>query len=131
MKITVTTSGLDQLRNDLSTAPTRVHGNVVKAGKVNAHRIRDTARRIISGHPYLPAYPSSITYDVTDRGVGRGFLSEIGPDKGRNQGPLGNFVEYGKPNQAPLPHLSPALDAQLPDLELGLAKAAADALEGR
>lgn len=131
MRITVRTEGLDDLRNDLRTAPTRVHRNVVKAATVNAHRIRDTARQIISGHAHLPHYPSSITYDVTDRGVGGGALEEIGPDKGRSQGPLGNIAEYGTSNNAPIPHLSPALDAQLPDLERGLAKAAADALEGR
>jgi len=82
---------------------------VVTKGALNIKK--DSAKRI-RGHPHAPHYPRSISYDVK-RTFG-GIEAEIGPDKDRRQGALGNILEYGTINNPPLPHLAPALDAEEP-----------------
>lgn len=89
-----------------------------------ALNIKNDARDRISGARHLPHYPRSISYDVEE--TGDGPAAEIGPDHNRSQGPLGNLLEYGSVNNAPIPHLAPALDEEEPRfaraLEAALAK---------
>lgn len=106
-------SDLNDLAADLlraaETVPDRAE-RVVSRGALN---IKRDARARISGHPrHLPHYPSSITYDI-DR-AGSSVTASIGPDKDLTQGPLGNLIEYGSVNNAPIPHLAPAHDAEEP-----------------
>jgi hypothetical protein len=77
-----------------------------------AYQIKTDAKSRVTGLRHLPAYPSSITYDMhtTESAV----WAEIGPDKNRRQGALGNIVEYGSPTSAPRPHMAPAAEAELP-----------------
>lgn len=82
---------------------------VVEKGALNIKK--DAAQRI-SGHPHAPHYPKSISYDV--KRTWGGIEAEIGPDKNRRQGALGNILEYGTSKNAPIPHLAPALDAEEP-----------------
>jgi hypothetical protein len=110
--------GVDAVVADLESVPVRLAVNLVAAVRVNASKIRDDARQRISGHRYLPAYPYSITYDTTIRADS--ITAEIGPDKAKAQGPLGNLIEYGSAHNAPLPHLGPALDAATDDLFRGI-----------
>lgn len=99
---------------------------VVAKGALN---IKSSARSRISGHPHAPAYPSSITYDM--RQGFRGAEAEIGPDKERRQGALGNVLEYGTTNNAPLPHIRPAADEELPRFEQAMTDLGARLLEER
>jgi hypothetical protein len=131
MKIEITADSVNDLRADLREAPAEAHRNVVKATTFSANGIKGTAREFAGGIAHAPAYPRSITYDVDDRGVGAGVTAEIGPDKDLRQGALGNLLEYGSVNNAPLAHLGPALDRWSPDWENGLGIAIADALDGR
>lgn len=85
---------------------------VVTKGALN---VKNEARALIRGHPTARAYPSSITYDVEIEG--KTVVAEIGPDKTKNQGPLGNILEFGTSNNAPLPHLGPALEHEAPRFE--------------
>lgn len=63
---------------------------------------RDTSR----------AYPYSITYDVA---IGAHVVAaEVGPDKGKRQGPLGNLIEFGSVNNPPTLDGQKALDAEEP-----------------
>ncbi|MFE2563024.1 hypothetical protein [Streptomyces mirabilis] len=110
--------GLTVVVDDLGTFAERLRVNAAKAVKVTSQKVRDDARNRIKGHKYLPAYPYSITYDV--KVTAEGIEGEIGPDKGRAQGPLGNIIEYGTSKNAPLPHLGPALDANAEDLVAGI-----------
>ena len=110
--------GLDVLVADLNSFPRRLAVNARKAVQVTSQKVRDDARSRIAGHKYLPAYPYSITYDT--KVTAEGVEGEIGPDKGRAQGPLGNIVEYGTSKNAPIPHLGPALDANAEDLVAGM-----------
>ncbi|WP_405883673.1 hypothetical protein OG747_36825 [Streptomyces sp. NBC_01384] len=118
--------GLTVVVDDLGTFAERVRVNAAKAVKVTSQKVRDDARNRIKGHKYLPAYPYSITYDV--KVTAEGVEGEIGPDKGRAQGPLGNIIEYGTSKNAPLPHLGPALDANAEDLVTGIEIAVGQAM---
>lgn len=89
-------------------APAEVE-QVVARGALN---IKNGARRRIGRPAHAPAYANSITYDL--RRWGMGTEAEIGPDKGRRQGALGNLLEYGSVNNAPIPHIRPAADEELP-----------------
>jgi hypothetical protein len=102
------------LSRDIRRAILRHPDKVRSALQFSAHEIKQDARRRIDGHPSAVHYPNSIDYDV-DRTV-LGFRAEIGPDKARTQGALGNILEYGTRNNAPLPHLGPALEAEIPGL---------------
>lgn len=97
---------------DLGKIPHEIVKDVEKVVEKGALNIKKDAAQRISGHPHAPHYPKSISYDV--RRTFGGIEAEIGPDKGRMQGALGNILEYGTSKNAPLPHLAPALDAEEP-----------------
>jgi hypothetical protein len=130
VKIDVSASGLNDLVAHLDEVPDNAHGNILKAVRFTAFGIKKSAAGFAGGIAHAPDYPRAITYDTTDRGVGDGVSAEIGPDKDRRQGALGNILEYGTVNNPPYAHLGPALDRWSPDFVEGLEKAAADALEG-
>lgn len=108
----VGTGELDRLEADLGKAPARAIAAVNTTTVVAANKIKTTARDLISGYRHLPAYPYSITYDI--KWSPFGVEAEIGPDKGLAQGPLGNIIEFGTRNNAPIRHLGPALDREAP-----------------
>jgi hypothetical protein len=82
---------------------------VVFRGAMNIKK--DAARRI-SGHPHLRALPAAIDFDVY-RSL-RGPAAEIGPNHSRRQGALGNIPEFGTINNAPMPYMRPAGEAEEP-----------------
>jgi hypothetical protein len=124
--MTLIVVGLTEVVGALTRSPALLAVTTRKAVEVTARKVRDDARDRIKGHKYLPAYPYSISYDV--KTTAEGVEAEIGPDKGKTQGPLGNIIEYGTSKNAPLPHLGPALDANEADLEVGVTIAVQDAL---
>lgn len=97
---------------------------VVAKGALNVKN--DAKRRVQAGtkgrgKTHVTAYPYSIGYDL---GHVLGASSAIiGPDKDKRQGALGNLLEYGSVNNAPIPHLQPALDAEAPKFEAAIAAA--------
>lgn len=119
-------TGLDEVVEMMTRSPAKLQRGVTSAVTVNSRKVRDSARQAITGHAHLPAYPFSISYDITESADGA--EGEIGPDKGASQGPLGNIVEFGTRNNAPLPHLGPALEQNADDLERGVEIAVAQAL---
>lgn len=126
MKIKVTAAGLKEWRGVLEEAATDV---VPEARKVVARaslNIKKDAQRKISGLAHAPHYPRAIGYDTAVSGTR--VTSEIGPDKNKKQGALGNLLEYGSVNNAPLAHLGPALDYEVPNLERYLADLGEDLL---
>lgn len=121
--------GLDQLLADLRAADAdslAAARAVVQRGSLNVKR---DAQRFSSGLQHAPLYPQSITYDTGY--VAGGVQGEIGPDKGRPQGALGNLLEYGSVNNSPLAHLGPALDLEGPRFVEALGDAGLSLLEGR
>lgn len=129
MKIDVSASALNDLVAHLDEVPEDAHFYIRKAVQFTAFGIKKSAQEFAGGIAHAPHYPRSITYETKDRGVGKGVSAEIGPDKDRPQGALGNILEYGTVKNPPYAHLGPALDRWSPDFVEGLEKAAADALE--
>lgn len=129
MGIRIEHGDLDRLVTDLDKAVSRVPDEAEKVVARGALQIKNGARQRVGSPAHAPAYPASITYDMTtDRS---GPSAEIGPDKGRRQGALGNLLEYGSINNAPQPHIRPAADEELPRFEKAMEDLAVKLLEGR
>ena len=123
-----TTEGLDELIDDLQSAVDRVvdeSRKVVAKGSLNIKKDTQAKWR---GASYAPALARAVSYDVTV--VGTVITSEIGPDKDKRQGDLGNIYEYGTPRTAPQPALNPAADVEAPRFAQAAEDLGASLLEG-
>lgn len=88
-------------------------------GKAAVNIKKDWAQRW-GGIAHAPALPAAVTYDVA---YGLWTVeAEIGPDKQKRQGALGNIIEFGTENNAPIPGGLPALEAETPRVERQLAE---------
>lgn len=122
----IDTSAVDDLIKEMRRIRGRLKPAMRKVAVKGAMNVRDDARaRIIaqSARGYLPRYPNSIGYTITESS-GAAITAEIGPDKNRPQGALGNILEYGTSTRPPFPHLQPALDAEADRFERFLGDAA-------
>jgi hypothetical protein len=103
---------------------------VVGKGSNNIKKdARRRARKAAGRH--ARRYPYTIGYDLREYPYIKRVESEIGPDKNRKQGALGNLLEYGSVNNAPQPHMRPATDAETPKFESAMEALAVKLLEGR
>lgn len=91
-----------------SVAPAQARAVVIR-GAMNVKR---DAQRFSAGISRAPHYPRSIGYDLS--GTPSSIEAEVGPDKNKPQGPLGNIFEYGTSTSAPIAHLGPALEREAP-----------------
>lgn len=107
--------GLNELVADLRDAPGKAQRKVDGVVRKGALNVRDDARRLISGLRHAPLYPLSIGFDAGWKGAT--YEAEIGPDKDKPQGALGNLLEFGSAKNGPLAHLGPALDLEGPRFE--------------
>lgn len=92
---------LARLIRDLDREPPRALRKAREAVAEEAPVVRESWRarmRARSQYGHIPYLPSAIT--VTIRG-GLDPEAEIGPDKLRTQGPLGNLLEFGSKNNRP------------------------------
>lgn len=105
-------SDLGSWITDLGQSPEKarkgVHG-VVEHGLLNIKR--GTQRRW-KGLGSAPALSAAVTYDT--RLTPLGAAGEVGPDKRKRQGALGNVIEFGTVNNPPHPALAPEADAEEP-----------------
>ena len=115
------TSEVRKLASDLGTLPAKAVPEVRSVTQKGALNIKQDWQARWRGHPTFPALPSAISYDTKISA----FMveAEIGPDKGKRQGALGNIIEFGTPKNAPIPAGMPALNAELPKYEKALAEA--------
>lgn len=137
--VRIDTSDLSRLAADIGKAPSKSGRTLRQAMEVTAKNIRDTARDKASGLEHAPAFPASITYDVGANhsllretfgsGGADTIMAEIGPDKDRPQGALGNLLEYGSVNNSPRGIMHGALQENQADFEKGIDKAIDDALK--
>lgn len=128
MKITFSgTDDLHALLGDLEKTAEWAPRDARAVIKKGAQQIKTDAQRRISGLAHAPAYPRSISYD-THETPGGGW-AEIGPDKDKRQGALGNLLEYGSIRNAPIPHLAPALEDERPRLQRALQELAGRILD--
>lgn len=123
-------SEFDELAADLRDAGIKAAVNARPVVHRGANNIQRDARDLAPGGPTTPHYPESITYDVEiEDGM---IVAEIGPDKDRRQGALGNLLEYGRSDRLPpRPHLGPAADREAPKFEHHMAEIGAKALDRR
>ena len=128
MRIDVSASGINDLVAHLDEVPEDAHFYIRKAVQFTSNGIKKSAQQFAGGIAHAPDYPRAITYDTTDHGVGKGVSAEIGPDKDRRQGALGNILEYGTVNNPPYAHLGPALDYEGPNFERYLGELGEDLL---
>lgn len=105
-------SELDKWSADLSHAGAVTRAQARGVISKGALEIKTEARANAPRGPHTPYYRDSIAYDVDV--VPQGYEAEIGPTPGRRQRGLGNLLEYGSANNAPHPHLEPALDHEEP-----------------
>ena len=129
---TVDMTAVNRFAADLGGVGARIRPTMKATVTKGALNVKNAAKQAIldqSRQAYVKQYPYSITYDL--KVVGDVVSAEIGPDKDKPQGALGNLLEYGTPsNGGPYPHLNPALDAEEENTVTWLAKAAEDAVLG-
>jgi hypothetical protein len=126
MEVSVT--GLNELIAGLDRAHSKAlpeTEQVVAKGALNVKR--DWARRW-GGLAHAPALPAAVTYDLFH--LPGSIRAEVGPDKGKRQGALGNLLEFGSAHNAPRPGGLPALSAEAPRMEKALADLAEKLLGG-
>jgi hypothetical protein len=119
--------GFDDLAALLRTASNRAPEEARKVASKGALQIKNDWRRRWSGLAHAPAIPFAIGYDV--RSSGGTVEAEIGPDKAKRQGALGNLLEYGSIHNAPIPGGAPALRAEGPKFTKALEDMAVRLLE--
>lgn len=117
------------LADDLATAAGRVYDEAARVVTRGALNIKRGAAQRARGISHAPDYPRAISYDVTR--LIDGPEAEIGPDKDRRQGALGNIIEYGAPERrtSPRPHIAPATAEEMPRFEKALSDVSARLLE--
>ncbi|MBB4985033.1 hypothetical protein [Streptomyces nymphaeiformis] len=101
---------LAEAEPQMAAIVTRGALNVKNAWRANA---------IVTAGRHARRYPYSIGYDVTP--IPGGATAEIGPDKGKVQGPLGNLLEFGSSNNPPHNDGGRALLAEAPAFEAHVA----------
>lgn len=141
-------SELYQLAADLEHGGEAVSANVRKAIQVTSHKVKEDAKATVGTRQGFEHAADAITYET--RELDDGASSEIGYDKNRAGGALGNLVEFGAPRarphvltngksvpvpNAPVRPLAPSHDLgnallnNEADFERGIEKAADDALK--
>lgn len=121
-------TGLNEWVAELDRAQSKSLPAVDAVVAKGAHNIKTGAARRISGHAHAPAYPDAITYDLFHTpGTSR---AEIGPDKSKRQGALGNILEFGTPKNPPIPHLVPAFGEEIPKFVDAVGDLGVDLLDG-
>lgn len=127
MSLRVDSGDIDRWVLTLDKATSAAPDEAAKVVEKGALNIKNGARERISGLKHAPHYPRTIGYDMGwDL---RGPVAEIGPDKRKRQGALGNILEHGTVKNAPIPHIRPALDEELPRYEKAMGDLAARLLE--
>jgi len=113
-------SELGELVADVGKIPGKLFEDVRKAGEKGAVNIKNDWRKSWGGSRYAPALAQSVTYT---RSFGPGAIEyEIGPDKNKRQGALGNIYEFGTKNNPPQPGGIPAAEKEEPRLYSALEK---------
>ena len=127
----VDASEINKLAADLGDVKNNIGPYVNSAVQRTSHRISDAWEEKLQGSEYLPHLGGAVSYDVSVfQGFGVSVIeSEIGFDKGRTQGPLGNISEFGSINNPGRGYGLASLEENQDDFDRGLAAAAEDAFK--
>lgn len=120
-------SGFKELAADFDGAAAVLQKNAVTALKVTCLKTKQTWRDKLKGSSTLPGLPYAVDFDVEEL-VGR-IEAEVGFNKGRRQGALGNVSEFGTPTVGPRGFGLASLEENLDDFVTGQEKARDDALK--
>lgn len=126
--IDITVTGLRELVRDLEAVDGKLPAGVKAVVSRGALNVKNDWKRRWSGIGHAPALPRAISYDT--KASATVVEAEIGPDKERRQGALGNLIEFGSTNNAPIPGGLPALAAEAPKFEKALEDLAEKVLGG-
>lgn len=127
-------SELDRLAVDLQEVADNAGKFVRKAVEVSARNVKDSAQKRVKGRKHFKQAAVAIDYELKGfQGFGSTVLdAEIGYNKGKPAGRLGNLIEFGAPrsgNQlAPGGELQAALHETEDDFVAGVEQAIADAM---
>ena len=124
----VRVTGLTELAADLRKAADTVVEQAKKVVGQGCNNIKKDAKKTVTGYAHLPHYPRSIDYEVTAAGLT--VTGEVGPNHAKLQGGLGRVIELGTVNNAPIPHLAPALELEVPSFERYIGELGEDLLTG-
>ena len=124
-------SELDRLAADLGEVPAKSGPLIRKALEVTSRYVRDSWRDKLKGSISFKHLPGAVTYDIaTFQGFGASiFQAEIGFDKSRSQGALGNISEFGTPKTPPSGFGHASLLENQDDFQKGIDIAIGDALK--
>lgn len=131
----IDTSELTQLAADLDAVTANAGPYINLAVQITARKVRDDARETVRANRDVrfAHAASSIDYEMKNLDAfGVSVLdAEIGYNRDRPSGKLGNLIEYGAPGApnmlAPSSDLQKALEANQEDFERGLDRALRDA----
>ena len=129
MTVTFDVSQVQSFAKDLGKVPGRAVPEIEKVVSKGALNIKQDWAARWKGLSHAPGLASAVNYDIKF-GIGT-IEAEIGPDKGKRQGALGNLIEFGSINNAPHPGGGPALAAEAPKFEKALTDVLGDLVEGR
>lgn len=105
-------SELRKLEVDLGAGAVVALEAVRKVAQVGALKIKREMQTEGSGHAHAPLFGQSITYDTK---IGPTYVeAEIGPDKNRAQGALGNLLYFGSSKNGPVIDLTGPLRREAP-----------------
>lgn len=122
-------SGLDRLTADLAAVGVEALPFVRQAIQGTALGVKKSWQAKVTGSRGLTGLANAVTYDTEVKGGT--VTAEIGYDKSRPQGPLGNISEFGSPTHPPRGYGAAALQENTDDFVRGIEHAAADALRAR
>lgn len=123
--------GLNEFAADLTVATEEIGPALEKVVGKGCNNMKRDAQNIIraaSHKGYLPHYPRALTYDVTRQGLS--VTGVFGPDAALMQGVLARVLEYGTVNSAPIPHVGPAFESEMPRTLRAAGDLAVDLLQG-
>ena len=103
---------MDGLIRDLDKGADVVQTGVRPVVDKGCLNIKTATQKRWTGLSNAPALARAVTYDT--HLTPTGAWGEVGPDKDKRQGDLGNLIEYGSVNNAPRPGLAPSLAEEDP-----------------
>lgn len=121
-------SEVDAYIAEIGRVPGKLRDEVIKVGEKGALNIKRDWTQAWSGRSYIGPLSRSVSYDRRFKGTVVEW--EIGPDKSKAQGALGNIIEYGSLNNPPIPGGLPALDKEAPRTEQHLSEVLGKVLGG-
>lgn len=124
----IDTSEFRALAADLGKASREVFKEAEKVTEKAAHNIKTTMADDAKSSGTYRHFAGSISYD---RAMSVGQIGyEIGPDKDRAQGALGNILYFGTSKNAPVLDVEVGLRKEAPEFEKRIADMAEGLLDG-